>query len=153
MPAAVTRRWNWRISGHARLASLGAAWILLLLVSAPAALLVPLAGLRMAASPVQLLLNHRLNRRQPLEKRDWLDWSLFALAFLASMAVSVAQQGAPGIPTALLLSSVLLPLSIIQLRATARSYRAHRRQFTIHDSGFAILPAPEGASPRHRKAA
>jgi len=141
MVEALQRNWNWRLSGHARLASLAGAWLLLFMASAPAAILFPLAALRVAGSPVQLFLNHRLGRRQPLEKRDWLDWALFAAAFLGSMAVSVLRKDAGGIPVAILLSGVLLPLSVIQLRATARSYRAHART-AIAIPAPAPLPFP-----------
>jgi len=126
MTVVVVDRWNWRVSGHARLISLAGAWVLIFMASAPAGLLVPLAAIRAVASPIQLLLNRQLGRSQPLDRRSRLDWFLFALALIASMGVSVAQQSALGVPTALLLASVLSPLSIIQLRAAARSYRAYR---------------------------
>jgi hypothetical protein len=126
MTVLVLERWNWRVSGHARLASLAGAWVLVLMASAPTGLLLPLAAMRTVASPVQLLLNRRLGRSQPLDRRGRLDWLLFALALVASMGVSVAQQSSLGVPTAVLLASVLSPLSIIQLRAAARSYRAYK---------------------------
>lgn len=141
MVETIQRNWNWRVSGHARLASLAAAWILLLLAGAPAVVLIPLAGLRFVASPIQLFLNQRLGRQQPLEKRDWLDWSLFAIAFLGSMAVSILRKDAPQIPVPLLLAGVLLPLSVIQVRATVRSYRAHAVA-TGRADGRHVIPFP-----------
>jgi len=150
MVETLQRNWNWRISGHARLASLAGAWLLVVLASAPAAVLFPVAALRMGASPVQLFLNHRLGRRQPLEKRDWLDWALFGAAFLGSMAVSVVREAAPGVPLPLLLAAVLAPLSVIQLRAAARSYRAHAR---TAGAARQPLPVPFGTPGEQSRAA
>lgn len=116
--------WDWAVSARVRLWSLVATWAMVFAGGLLGPLSLPVVALRLAATPVQCVLNGRLNRRVPLEKRDRWDWALLGLAFLASCGVSaVANEPGQVVPTdvnPLLLLPVLLPYSAIQLRTNAR---------------------------------
>ena len=116
--------WNWRISAHLRLAWLASAWLLVMGMPVLGPLVAPLAALRFGGSIVQLVLNGSLARVQPLGPRPRSDWALLGLALIASSMAAALDPG-PGIPTnPLLIAPVLVPISMIQLRACARAYRA-----------------------------
>ncbi|MGE5597715.1 MAG: hypothetical protein ACM3S1_16950 [Hyphomicrobiales bacterium] len=119
-----TGRWNWRLSGHCRLASLASTWLLAMTSPLLGALIWPIGALRMAASMAQLVLNLRLGQREPLPRRDLADRALFAATFLGSCAYSALQRQYGGAWSPLLLVIVLVPFSAIQLRMCARSYVA-----------------------------
>jgi hypothetical protein len=80
------------------------------------------------ACPVRRFLwNHRLDRVQPLGPRGLLDWGMFVAAMVASIGVAALERGGSSIPLALALALVLAPLSVIQVRATRKSFAAHQR--------------------------
>lgn len=146
----VTRRWTWRTSAHFRLGSLLSAWLVVLAGPWLGALFFPLAALRFVVSSGQMALNHGLARTQPLGPRDRLDWLLLGATFLASCAASALQRafGHDVLPLALVL--VLIPYSVIQLRMSARCYRA--APSAVYDlPQIVVLPSREPA--RYRDAA
>jgi len=95
------------------------------------ALFLPLAAVRFIASTGQLILNRALGHRQPLAARDRLDWLLFALTFLAACGASAVDRAFDGPFLTVALACVLLPYSAIQLRMTARCYRAFEAHRTL----------------------
>jgi len=121
----VSERWNWRVSAHVRLASLGSTWLLIFGASLLAPLL-PLLGLaRMAASGGQLFLNRSLAKRIPIAGRDRYDWLLLGIAIGGAVFVPSFAELTGHSPSMLLLT-VLLPYSALQLRSFRRSLVAHR---------------------------
>ncbi len=112
------------MSGHFRAASLLSAWLLALFVSAAPAVLLTLAGIRMAASLVQSFLNIRLGRTQPLASTDRYDWGLMAAIFVAGEVVAALHQYQGVAFAGVALLPLLLPFSALQLRMCWRSYRA-----------------------------
>jgi len=76
-------RWNWRFSGHCRLASLVSLWLVIFLMGTLGMFLVPLAALRTAASFGQTALNVRLGKTVPVAKQTKLDWWLVGSIFVA----------------------------------------------------------------------
>jgi hypothetical protein len=119
--------WDWDISARARIVSLASAWVLVGFAWAPLAVLLPIGLVRFGASFVQTLWNHRLDRVQPLGPRGLLDWGMFVAAMVASIGVAALERGGSSIPLALALALVLAPLSVIQVRATRKSFAAHQR--------------------------
>lgn len=113
--------WDWRVSSHFRVGSLGSLWALLLLSPVLGPLLAPLAAGRFGLSTLQLILNRSLGQRHPIKLRSRFDWVLLVVAFLGSCFASAAQGTAPAV---LLLMPVAIPYSAIQVRACVRSYRA-----------------------------
>ena len=125
LASTVDARWDWRVSTYARLASLSLLWVVIVGAPALGPLLVPLLVVRFALSPVQLLLNTRLNRRRPLGPRPKADWALFGLLLVAAMVAAALRESAPDPANPLYLLPLLIPFSVIQLRSAARSYRTH----------------------------
>lgn len=121
----VVESWDWRVSAFARLASLAGTWVVFAVPVEPAWLLVAVSVLRFGSSPLQLWLNTRLGRHDPLEPRDRLDWALFALLVGAVLIVSAITHGEGGPAHGLILVPALVPFSLIQLRQCRRSLRAH----------------------------
>ena len=131
--------WDWRVSAFARLGSTGAAWLFVVLATAPPLLLLALGLTRTAGSMGQLLLNRKLAQRQPLEGRDWLDWLLLGGAFAISIGAAALARGGVDIPHQALLAAVLVPFTGLHVRAAARSLRAHR---TTAIPSAAVIPFP-----------
>jgi hypothetical protein len=119
------RHWDWRVSAHARLASLGLLWVAILGSPLLGPFVLPLIAIRFATSPAQLFLNTDLGRRRPLDGRTRLDWLLLVVTFIAACVSGQLHQNAQGAMAPLTLLPLLAPFSAIQLRAALRSYRAH----------------------------
>jgi hypothetical protein len=145
----VVEAWDWRVSAFARLASLAATWLVFAVPVEPAWLLVAVSVLRFGSSPVQLWLNTRLGRNDPLEPRDRLDWALFALLIAAVLIVSAMTHGESGPAHGLVLVPALVPFSLIQLRQCRRSLRAHRAARTAGGGRRSAVPP----RPGHRTSA
>jgi hypothetical protein len=115
--------WNWRLSGHCRVASLASVWLLALLTGA-GWLLLPLAVLRTVASMAQSLANIRLGRSNPVGGTDRYDWALIASIFVAGEVLAAVHeyQGVQFNPLTLL--PMLVPFTVLQARMCWRSYHA-----------------------------
>ncbi len=146
----LAERWNWRLSAHFRLASLGSVWVIVL-GSAVLGPLLPILGIaRMASAGGQLLLNHKLARRLPLERRDHFDWVLLALAFAAAILAASVGNATGGSEPRLMLLPVLIPYSVLQLRSFRRSLAADRL-----DRGqkvIMLIPLVSPGQAQHRAA-
>lgn len=144
--STVSEHWDWRLSARVRLASLGSVWFLVFGASLVAPLLPVLGIARMAASGAQLFLNRNLARRTPIASRDRYDWLLLGIAFAGAMFVSSFAQLTGHIPSMLVLT-VLVPYSGLQLRSFQRSLVAHR--------GIALerLPVPFARAAEENKVA
>lgn len=118
-------RWDWRISAHCRIASLASAWLLALGATALGPLLWPLGALRFVASTVQTWLNIKLGRREPIARQDRRDWALLALVMAGAYAGLGLSQLVGTLQSPVVYVPMLLPFTALQLRMTARSYRAH----------------------------
>jgi len=116
-------------------------------------LLAPLAVLRFAASSVQLYLNTTLGRRQPVGRRDWMDWTWLGLALGGSIAAAAVDDAYQTGYTWWLLLPVIVPFSMIQLRMGLRCYRAG----AVHGASGAArrgeVPAPIPLPVAQKKAA
>ena len=117
--------WDWNISGRARLASLASAWLLVAFAWAPLALILPIAVVRFGASFTQTFWNWRLDRVHPMGPRNLLDWGMFAAALGASILVAALAEAGIELARPATLALVLAPISIIQLKATFRSFSVH----------------------------
>lgn len=117
--------WDWNVSAQARIASLASAWLLVAFASAPMAIIAPLAVARFGASLLQTIWNQRLDRVQPLGPRAILDWVMMFTAFSASILVSSLDKGGVTLTPTVAFSMVLAPLSVIQVRATLRSFAVY----------------------------
>ena len=147
---AIARRWDWRLSARVRLVSLGSVWFLVFGSSLLAPVLPVLGILRMAFSGVQLFLNQKLARRQPIAGRDRYDWGLLLVAFAGSVAAaSVARATGDPEQTPLLLLPVLVPYSGLQLRSFRRSLHAHGRR---EPAAPVVEPIPFAQSVERRAA-
>jgi hypothetical protein len=118
---AANTRWDWRVSAHARTASLASLWLLIFAGALTGPLLPIIGALRMAASTIQLVLNGALARRRPIARRDRFDWLLLGLAFAGSCTIAAIGD----YTNPLLLMLVLVPYSGIQYRSIRRSWAAH----------------------------
>lgn len=118
--------WNWRISGHCRVASLASVWLLAFL-SGAGWLLLPLAALRTVASVLQSVFNIRLGRAHPIGHADRYDWTLIALIFLTAEVLAGLRQYQHLQISPVTLLPMLLPFTALQLRLCVRSYRAPRQ--------------------------
>ena len=125
------RHWDWRISAHARLASLGLLWVAIMGSPFLGPFVLPLFAVRFATSPAQLFLNTDLGRRRPLDGRTRLDWLLLVVTFIAACVSGQLHQNAQGAMASLTLLPLLAPFSLIQLRAALRSYRAASTPATV----------------------
>lgn len=116
--------WDWRISAHCRVVSLGSLWLLVFGLPVLGGAAAPLIAARFAASGAQLLLNHRLGRVHPIPRPNRGDWLLLALALIGASVAAAVEPGA-GVPhNPALVALALIPFSAAQLRIAARSYRA-----------------------------
>lgn len=114
--------WNWRLSAHCRVASLGSVW-LLALISGAGVVLIPIAALRTVASVLQSVFNIRLGRTQPIRGTDRYDWALIASIFVAAEVLAALRQYDHMQITTLTLLPMLLPFTALQARMCWRSYR------------------------------
>jgi len=123
---AAAPRWDWRISGHFRVASLISAWILVLFSGVLGPILAPLAAIRFVFSGGQTWLNIRLGRRNPVDRQTRLDWFMVTLIF-AGAYVAVGIGHVVGDLTAPVnYVPMLIPFTVLQVRLARRSYKAHR---------------------------
>jgi hypothetical protein len=115
--------WNWRLSGHCRVASLASVWLLAFL-SGAGWLLLPLAAIRTLASVAQSVFNIRLGRAHPVAGTDRYDWALIASIFVAGEVLAGLREYQGLQITAVTLLPMLLPFTLLQARMCWRSYRA-----------------------------
>ena len=119
--------WDWDISARARIFSLGSAWVLVAFAWAPFGLLAPIAIARFGFSLVQTIWNHKLDHVHPLGPRNLLDWGMFVTALSMSITVAAIAEGGIELPASFAFSLVLLPLSVIQVKAVLRSFMVHQQ--------------------------
>lgn len=116
-------RWNWRLSAHARLASLVSLWAVLLFMGPLGWLFAPIAGVRSALSFAQTFFNIRLGRRAPLEQQTRFDWVLVASIFVAAYVAAGIGHFTGNATAPLLFVPLLVPFTVLQTRMMLRSYR------------------------------
>lgn len=107
--------------------SVATAWLLAgLSLLVPAAVLFVMVTARQLASLGQLLLNRRLATELPLGPRPAADRALL-VATLAGFALHAAwREASPALAAALIMPG-LVPLSLLHLRTSLRSYAADER--------------------------
>jgi hypothetical protein len=124
----IDERWDWRLSGHCRMASLGSVWVLAFAMGGPARVILPFTILRSVASVLQSVLNIRLGRVQPVGSPARFDWLLMGSIFAAAYAVAGLHQYGHVALSAVVLLPMLVPFSVLQARMCLRSYRTPRRR-------------------------
>jgi cobalamin biosynthesis protein CobD/CbiB len=101
------------------------AWPLLLLAGGPQAVLIPILLTRSAASVVQTVWNHRLDKAQPLTPRSGFEWAMLALGMVFCLAFVAVQETELAAPEWALLAGVMAPFSAAQVGAARRSQAMH----------------------------